>query len=117
MVRLGSSQQFNSYVKIGFFTGFIDWPFMAVHSWGENPRGTWHLEVHNDASVHWGSEAKLHMWSLDLFGAEFDPNAGADKIRPSDKVRPGDKTGSGDTVKKAAATKRNVEGKPEVSIK
>jgi subtilisin-like proprotein convertase family protein len=82
---------------------------MTVHSWGENPRGTWHLEVHNDA--YQGPEAKLHMWSLDLFGAEFDPNAGADKIRP------GDKTGSGDTVKKAVATKRNVEGKPEVSIK
>ena len=83
---------------------------MTVHSWGENPRGTWHLEVHNDASVHWGSEAKLHMWSLDLFGAEFDPNAGADKIRP------GDKTGSGDTVKKAVATKRNVEGKLDADL-
>jgi subtilisin-like proprotein convertase family protein len=89
---------------------------MTVHSWGENPRGTWHLEVHNDASVHWGSEAKLHMWSLDLFGTEFDPNAEADKIRSGDKVRPGDKIGSGDTVKKTVAAKRNVEGKLDADL-
>lgn len=25
--------------------GFVRWPFMTTHTWGENPRGTWKLEV------------------------------------------------------------------------
>ena len=28
--------------------GFTDWPFMTVHSWGENPIGKWTLEIHNE---------------------------------------------------------------------
>ena len=26
--------------------GYIDWPFMSVHYWGENPRGEWTLTFH-----------------------------------------------------------------------
>jgi subtilisin-like proprotein convertase family protein len=59
--------------------GFVDWPFMTVHSWAEDPRGTWTLEIHNDAAAHWGFEAKFFTWSLELFGTEFDPN----KVVPS----------------------------------
>lgn len=55
-------------------SGFIDWPFMSVHFWGENPSGTWYLEVHNDAYSKWASEAKFFKWSLVLFGTEFDHN-------------------------------------------
>ena len=25
--------------------GFIKWPFMSVHTWGENPRGVWTLTI------------------------------------------------------------------------
>lgn len=25
--------------------GFVKWPFMTTHSWGEYPQGTWKLEV------------------------------------------------------------------------
>ncbi|KAK2172949.1 hypothetical protein NP493_916g00074 [Ridgeia piscesae] len=25
--------------------GFLRWPFMSVHTWGEDPRGTWRLDV------------------------------------------------------------------------
>jgi len=25
--------------------GFVKWPFMTTHTWGENPRGTWTIEV------------------------------------------------------------------------
>ncbi|CAG0912487.1 unnamed protein product [Notodromas monacha] len=28
--------------------GFTEWPFMTVHSWGENPFGFWQLEIHNE---------------------------------------------------------------------
>ena len=54
-------------------SGFTNWPFMSVHSWGENPRGTWRLQIYNDAS--WGADAKLYKWSLKLFGTSFDPNS------------------------------------------
>merc|ERR1712038_2016725 len=54
-------------------SGFTNWPFMSVHSWGENPRGKWRLEIYNDAT--WGSDAKLYGWSLKLYGTSFDPNS------------------------------------------
>ena len=56
-------------------SGFVDWPFMSVHHWGENPSGTWTLEVHNDAFSKWASEAKFHKWSIELYGTRFDPNS------------------------------------------
>ena len=56
-------------------SGFTNWPFMSVHSWGENPLGKWTLEIHNDAYTNWGSEAKFFRWSLKLYGTTFDPNS------------------------------------------
>jgi furin len=29
-------------------SGFTDWPFMSVHTWGESPIGKWTLEIHNE---------------------------------------------------------------------
>ncbi|UYV70978.1 FURIN [Cordylochernes scorpioides] len=28
--------------------GFKSWPFLTVHSWGEQPNGKWTLEIHNE---------------------------------------------------------------------
>ena len=56
-------------------SGYIDWPFMTTHSWGENPRGRWILEIHNDAYSKWASDAKFFKWSLELYGLKFDPNS------------------------------------------
>ena len=25
--------------------GFVNWPFMSVHTWGEDPKGTWRLRI------------------------------------------------------------------------
>ena len=61
-------QDYSSY-------GFVDWPFMTTHSWGENPRGRWILEIHNDAYSKWASDAKFFKWSLELYGLKFDPNS------------------------------------------
>ena len=47
---------------------------MSVHHWGENPDGTWILEIHNDAYSKWASDAKFFRWSLNFHGVEFDPN-------------------------------------------
>lgn len=29
-------------------SGFNQWPFMSVHTWGEAPHGNWQLEIYND---------------------------------------------------------------------
>ena len=42
---------------------------------GKNPRGTWTLEIHNDAYSNCGSEAKFFKWSLKLYGTEMDENS------------------------------------------
>merc|ERR1712241_339790 len=56
-------------------SGYIDWPFMTTHNWGENPRGRWVLEIHNDAYSKWASDAKFFKWSLELYGIRYDPNS------------------------------------------
>lgn len=28
--------------------GFDSWPFMSVHTWGEQPFGVWQLDIHNE---------------------------------------------------------------------
>lgn len=29
-------------------SGFNQWPFMSVHTWGESPQGPWQLEIRNE---------------------------------------------------------------------
>ncbi|GIY12727.1 hypothetical protein CDAR_64581 [Caerostris darwini] len=52
--------------------GFIDWPFMTVHSWGENPNGEWKLEVFNDGKRT--GPAQLQDWHLVLYGTSENPD-------------------------------------------
>ena len=33
-------------------SGFQNWPFMTVHSWGENPNGEWKIEIHNEGRYY-----------------------------------------------------------------
>ena len=56
---------------------------MTTHSWGENPRGRWILEIHNDAYSKWASDAKFFKWSLELHGIQYDPNT--QEYRESEK--------------------------------
>lgn len=44
--------------------GFHKWPFMTVHSWGENPRGDWQFTVESSDNVH----VSLDSLRLVLFG-------------------------------------------------
>ena len=30
---------------------YDDWPFLAVHFWGENPAGTWRINIRFDGTV------------------------------------------------------------------
>lgn len=44
--------------------GFQNWPFMSVFHWGENPVGTWTLEVSDTG----GFKGTFKRWSLRLYG-------------------------------------------------
>lgn len=51
--------------------GFVKWPFMTTHTWGENPRGTWKLEVR-----HSGEEMQrgfIKEWTLMIHGTKEPP--------------------------------------------
>ncbi|KAF7267577.1 hypothetical protein GWI33_019215 [Rhynchophorus ferrugineus] len=49
-------------------SGFNYWPFMSVHSWGENPFGIWKLKIHNNGRLM--GRATLQNWSLILYGTK-----------------------------------------------
>ena len=54
--------------------GFTRWPFMTTHTWAENPRGRWKLEVtmvpgkNNEVDT-----GKFFEWSLILHGSRVAP--------------------------------------------
>jgi len=50
--------------------GFQDWPFLTVFSWGENPVGTWQLDIQNDGRY----QVELHRWSITFHGTTTDPS-------------------------------------------
>lgn len=61
--------------------GFTDWPFMSVQFWGENPTGTWRIEI-LDTSMNSpfispqnsaAANSALISWSLVFFGTASDP--------------------------------------------
>ncbi|KAA8583722.1 hypothetical protein FQN60_014930 [Etheostoma spectabile] len=51
--------------------GFDKWPFMTTHTWGEDPRGTWVLEVgfQGEEPQH----GALKEWTLMLHGTQSAP--------------------------------------------
>lgn len=49
--------------------GFNAWPFMSVHTWGEQPFGTWYLEIHNEGK-YFGDTTD---WSIVLHGTTTLP--------------------------------------------
>ncbi|CAD6991797.1 unnamed protein product [Ceratitis capitata] len=55
-------------------SGFNQWPFMSVHTWGESPHGDWQLEIHNEG--RYMGHALLREWSLIFYGTTLpiDPN-------------------------------------------
>jgi len=50
--------------------GFHDWPFLTVFCWGENPAGTWELEIQNDGRY----EVTLRAWSMTFHGTSENPD-------------------------------------------
>ncbi|XP_076350280.1 proprotein convertase subtilisin/kexin type 4-like isoform X1 [Tachypleus tridentatus] len=52
-------------------SGFVNWPFLTVHNWGENPNGEWKLEIHNEGRFF--GRATLTNWTMILYGTTEDP--------------------------------------------
>ena len=52
------------------FDGFHQWPFMTVHSWGEDPKGTWTFTIETKSTG-----AKLDALQLVLYGTTQVPAA------------------------------------------
>ncbi|XP_018014791.1 neuroendocrine convertase 2-like [Hyalella azteca] len=52
--------------------GFTKWPFMTTHTWAENPKGTWKLEVHLNSGGR-QEEAVVKEWTLMLHGTRDAP--------------------------------------------
>ncbi|XP_064535723.1 furin-like protease 1 isoform X1 [Drosophila montana] len=56
-------------------SGFNQWPFMSVHTWGESPHGNWQLEIHNEGRYM----AQITQWDMILYGTEVP-------AQPNDQV-------------------------------
>uniref|UniRef100_A0A8C1HTX5 Neuroendocrine convertase 1 n=1 Tax=Cyprinus carpio carpio TaxID=630221 RepID=A0A8C1HTX5_CYPCA len=52
--------------------GFRNWAFMSVHTWGENPTGTWTLKI-TDTSGRMENEGQIINWKLILHGTSEKP--------------------------------------------
>ncbi|XP_063243301.1 furin-like protease 1 [Bacillus rossius redtenbacheri] len=69
--------------------GFQAWPFMSVHTWGEQPFGVWQLEIHNEGRIL----GTLARWDLVLHGTEAAPGAaGGGPAAPTRRPAPGGST-------------------------
>ena len=55
--------------KADNFRGETTWPFLTVHSWGEDPSGTWVLSVTNTGAY----PITVHRWRLILHGTATLP--------------------------------------------
>uniref|UniRef100_A0A8D3DI34 Neuroendocrine convertase 1 n=1 Tax=Scophthalmus maximus TaxID=52904 RepID=A0A8D3DI34_SCOMX len=52
--------------------GFRNWDFMSVHTWGEDPAGTWTLKI-TDTSGRMENEGRILNWKLILHGTSDKP--------------------------------------------
>ncbi|XP_041101494.1 neuroendocrine convertase 1-like [Polyodon spathula] len=53
--------------------GFKNWDFMSVHTWGEDPTGTWTLSI-TDVSGRMENEGRIVNWKLILHGTTTKPD-------------------------------------------
>ncbi|XP_062516362.1 proprotein convertase subtilisin/kexin type 4-like isoform X2 [Corticium candelabrum] len=75
---------------------FSNWPFMSTHYWGENPMGTWKLEVKKHESQ---TDAKLNDWVLLLYGTKYPP------VMQSNQSKNDDNQSNKSTISMAGADK------------
>lgn len=52
--------------------GLMNWPFMSVHTWGEQPAGTWTVRIQDNSGN--GNEGRLNKLTLALHGTKNIPD-------------------------------------------
>ncbi|EDV53671.2 furin-like protease 1, isoforms 1/1-X/2 isoform X1 [Drosophila erecta] len=80
-------------------SGFNQWPFMSVHTWGESPQGNWQLEIHNEG--RYMGHALLREWSLIFYGT-------TQSIGPNDPISVPRPSGSEATTPNSSSTTSNL---------
>ncbi|KAM3721851.1 Neuroendocrine convertase [Dirofilaria immitis] len=53
--------------------GFVRWPFMSVHTWGENPRGIWQLNVEDKSMTRKAMTGTISNITLIIYGTKEEP--------------------------------------------
>ncbi|VDK80494.1 unnamed protein product [Litomosoides sigmodontis] len=53
--------------------GFQHWPFMSVHTWGENPRGIWQLDIEDQSMAKKTMKGIVSNITLILYGTKEEP--------------------------------------------
>ncbi|XP_017958670.1 furin-like protease 1 isoform X3 [Drosophila navojoa] len=81
-------------------SGFNQWPFMSVHTWGESPHGNWQLEIHNEG--RYMGHALLREWSLIFYGTTLtidpkDPISTPRGVSDEQATTPNSSGGQGST--------------------
>ncbi|KAG9509786.1 Neuroendocrine convertase 2, partial [Fragariocoptes setiger] len=69
--------------------GFVRWPFMTTQTWGENPHGTWTLEVKFDSGNRPGAKPNRGMikeWRLMVHGTSEPPYKGLKIVDQNSKL-------------------------------
>ena len=54
--------------------GFPSWPFMSLHTWGENPRGQWQLRINDLGQAATPSAGVINNITLVVFGTKEMPS-------------------------------------------
>ncbi|XP_045208278.2 neuroendocrine convertase 2-like [Mercenaria mercenaria] len=60
--------------RADFYTSRVDWTFMTVFNWGEDPTGNWTIRM--DDFIACDNVIHLYTWTLTLHGTITDPQAG-----------------------------------------
>uniref|UniRef100_A0A1I8EX92 P/Homo B domain-containing protein n=1 Tax=Wuchereria bancrofti TaxID=6293 RepID=A0A1I8EX92_WUCBA len=53
--------------------GFQHWPFMSVHTWGENPRGIWQLHIEDKSMANKAMTGIVNNITLIIYGTKEEP--------------------------------------------
>jgi proprotein convertase subtilisin/kexin type 2 len=64
--------------------GFSKWPFMTTHTWGENPRGRWKLEIKFHTPE--ANSGFIREWNLLLHGTKEAPYKNLASSDPHSKL-------------------------------
>ncbi|XP_034484345.1 furin-like protease 1 isoform X2 [Drosophila innubila] len=95
-------------------SGFNQWPFMSVHTWGESPHGNWQLEIHNEGRYM----AQITQWDMILYGTDTpaQPDDEAHANQPSQFQLYGDEMAHNDIEHDASGQWRNMQQVGEVGV-